>query len=27
GKASIPGMIDRLSARAREQLRERPADL
>ena len=27
GKSSVPGMIDRLSARAREQLRERPADL
>ncbi len=27
GKGSIPGMIDRLSSRAREQLRERPADL
>jgi tetratricopeptide (TPR) repeat protein len=27
GKASIPGMIDRLSAQTRERLRERPADL
>ena len=27
GKGSIPGMIDRLSSRAREQLRERPADV
>ncbi len=27
GKSSVPGMIDRLSARAREQLRERPADV
>ena len=27
GKSSIPGMIDRLSSRAREQLRERPADV
>ncbi len=27
GKASVPGMIDRLSARAREQLHERPADV
>ena len=27
GKGSVPGMIDRLSSRAREQLRERPADV
>ncbi len=27
GKASVPGMIDRLSSRAREQLHERPDDL
>ena len=27
GKASVPGMIDRLSSRAREQLHERPADM
>jgi tetratricopeptide (TPR) repeat protein len=27
GKGSIPGMIDRLSSRAREQLRERPSDV
>ena len=27
GKASIPGMIDRLSAQTRERLRERPADV
>jgi tetratricopeptide (TPR) repeat protein len=27
GKASIPGMIDRLSARTRERLRERPAEV
>jgi len=27
GKASVPGMIDRLSERAREKLRERPADV
>ena len=27
GKASIPGMIDRLSGQTRERLRERPADL
>ncbi|HET8732946.1 MAG TPA: tetratricopeptide repeat protein [Anaeromyxobacteraceae bacterium] len=27
GKSSVPGMIDRLSARTRERLRERPADV
>ena len=27
GKSSIPAMIDRLSSRAREQLRERPSDV
>lgn len=27
GKSSVPGMIDRLAARTREKLRERPADL
>jgi tetratricopeptide (TPR) repeat protein len=27
GKSSVPGMIDRLSSRAREQLRDHPADL
>ncbi|MGA8891720.1 MAG: tetratricopeptide repeat protein [Anaeromyxobacteraceae bacterium] len=27
GKASVPGMIDRLSERTREKLRERPADV
>jgi len=27
GKASVPGMIDRLSERTRERLRERPADV
>jgi tetratricopeptide (TPR) repeat protein len=27
GKSSVPGMIDRLSERARERLRERPADV